>query len=89
MTRQVIFEDILRLLNRYGFRQASVKGNHMLYEHKPSGVLLAFRPHAESEKVDSMTLLMVQTTLDQTGFVEREDFERELLQTSTQPRKRK
>ena len=78
MTKKVTFGDIHRLLEELGFVQTTVKGKHVVFTHKPSDTLLIFRPHRRNERADPMTLAMVRMSLDQRGFLERDEFERAL-----------
>jgi predicted RNA binding protein YcfA (HicA-like mRNA interferase family) len=82
MSKKVTFGDIHRLLEAYGFEQTSIKGKHVLFEHKASDTLLMFRPHRRNELVDAMTLSIVQKTLDARGFLESDEFEDALRQVS-------
>jgi hypothetical protein len=82
MTNKVTFGDIHRLLEKYGFVQTSVDGKYVLFAHKPSGVLLTFRPHRLNERVEPMTLSIVREKLDLNGFLERDEFENALREAS-------
>lgn len=82
MTAKVTFGQIHRLLGRLGFVRTPVEGPHVLFEHKPSGALLVFRPHRLSERVDAMTLSIVQKTLDEYGLLDRDEFEEALRKAS-------
>lgn len=79
MTDQITFDQVQRLLGKVGFVRTPVKGTHVLYEHKRTGTLLAFRPHRDTESVDPMTLSIVRKTLDENGFLESDVFEQALL----------
>jgi hypothetical protein len=74
MSDKVIFGDLHRLLARFNFVRVPVEGKHVLFEHKSSNTLVAFRPHRSTERVDAMTLAAVRKTLVDNGFLERDAF---------------
>ena len=74
MTRKVTFGQIHRLLLKLGWVRTPVEGEHVLFEHKPSGGLLVMRPHRLSETVDPMTLGVVKMNLDLRGFLDESEF---------------
>ncbi len=88
MTERITFGDVHHLLGEFGFEQTPVKGSHVLFEHKPSGTVVAFRPHRRNERIDPMTLAIVRSVLVENGFLEREDFETALREASANGRAR-
>ena len=46
----------------------------MVFEHKPSNTIIAFRPHRITERIDEMTLAAVRKTLVEKGFLDQEAF---------------
>ena len=74
MADKVTFGAVHYLPGEFGFEQTPVKGSHVLFEHKPSGTLVMFRPHRLSERIDPMTLAVVRSVLAENGFLERDDF---------------
>ena len=82
MTKNVTFGQVHRLLDGMGFVRKPVEGKHVVFEHKPTDTLLFFRPHRLNERVDAMTLSIVQKTLDLNGFLESDQFEDALRRAS-------
>jgi predicted RNA binding protein YcfA (HicA-like mRNA interferase family) len=82
--KPVPFATLHRLLHHLGFVQTPVEGTHVVFEHKKSGTLVLFRPHGAEEQVDRMTLAALRRTLDENGFVERDDSE-EMLRRFASP----
>jgi hypothetical protein len=75
MTDKVTFGDLHQLLAGFGFEERKVEQPYVVFAHKASGAVQAFRAHRPKETVDPMTLAAVRMTLAGNGFLDPDEFE--------------
>ena len=84
MTDKITFGDLRRLLERCGFERAPAAGPYVVYKHRASGAVQAFRAHRASELADPMTLASVRKTLVGFGILGEEGFEAAVRETAAE-----
>jgi len=82
MDRRVTFGDLRGLLVECGFERVPTKEPYVVWEHRDSGVLQAFRRHRTNERADPMTIASVRKSLVANGFMEQEEFENALHESA-------